>query len=200
LAREDLRQLIHAAMCGWALLFPWIGKPGAIALAGAAVLFNAFVFPRLPIGASVVRTGEGRWTGVQWYPLSVLGLVLALPLSLAAGAWGVLAAGDAASNLVGRRLGRSNPLPWNRSKSLAGAAGFVLAALPVAWALMAWCHARTPPGGSGGPLFRLAAAGAVAGALVETLPVKVDDNLTVAAAAGGAMFAAAQVWADLFPG
>ena len=196
--REDLRQWIHASMCAWALAFPWIGKSGAIALGAIAVLFNALVFPRLPVGRAVARDGEARWTGVQWYPTAVLGLVLALPLSLAAGAWGVLAAGDSASNLVWRRLGRSNPLPWNRSKSLAGAVGFVAAAVPVAWGLIAWYHARAPEGlWLSDHLLLIALAGAVVGALVETLPVKADDNLTVAIAAGAAMFIAARVWGEV---
>src|SRR5262249_46189988 len=123
-------------MCAWALLFPWLGKGGAIAFAAAAVAFNALVFPRLPIGRRAVREGDRRWTGIPWYPVAVLGLVLALPLSLAAGAWGVLAAGDSASNLAGRRLGKGNPLPWNRAKSWAGAVAFFAAALPVAWGLL----------------------------------------------------------------
>lgn len=136
MSREVLRQLIHLGMCGWALLFPWIGKGGAVALAAVAVLFNALVFPRLPVGKRIHRETEGKWTGVQWYPLSVLGLVLALPLPLAAGAWGILASGDSVSNLAGRAFG-TRKLPWNPRKSWAGSAAFVLAAAPVALLLLA---------------------------------------------------------------
>ncbi|HKB16717.1 MAG TPA: hypothetical protein VKF62_11675, partial [Planctomycetota bacterium] len=177
--REDLRQLIHAAMCAWALLFPWIGKAGAIALGAVAVLFNAFVFPRLSIGRTVSREGDRRWTGIQWYPTAVLGLVLALPLPIAAGAWGVLGAGDAASNVVGRRLGRRNPLPWNPAKSWAGVAGFFFAAFPVAHLLMsanlAWGDPRSLGNGEVPALLVAALAGAAGGAIVESLPLRLDD-------------------------
>ncbi|MGH7150162.1 MAG: hypothetical protein ACREIU_05675 [Planctomycetota bacterium] len=194
--REDLRQLIHASMCAWALLFPWLGKAGAIALGAVAVLFNVFVFPRLPIGRTVSREGDRRWTGIQWYPVAVLGLVVLLPLPLAAGGWGVLAAGDAASNVVGRRLGRRNPLPWNPGKSWAGVAGFLVAAFPVAYVLMsanlAWGDPRYLDNWEHVfPALVVAAfAGAAGGALVESLPLRLDDNLTVAAAAGATLYAA----------
>lgn len=178
-------------MCAWALSFPWIGKWGAIALGIVAVLFNALLFPRLAIGRRVAREEDGRWTGVQWYPVAVLGLVIALPLPLAAGAWGILGAGDAASNLVGRRLGTAR-LPWNCGKSWAGTAAFLLAAAPVAFLLMRWNDGAWPGGEPGFPALATAAlAGAAAGAAVETIPWRIDDNLTVAASAGIAIFFAA---------
>ncbi len=176
-------------MCGWTLLFPWIGKAGAIALGAVAVLFNALVLPRLPIGKSVSREGDRRWTGIQWYPVAVLGLVVLLPLPLAAGGWGVLAAGDAASNVVGRRWGRAK-LPWNPRKSWAGTIAFALAAAPASCALMGWWYAHTRPDATfedAAPVMILgSAAAAILGALVETIPSKIDDNLTVAAGAGAA--------------
>ncbi len=176
-------------MCAWALLFPWIGKGGAIALGAVAVLFNAFLLPRLPVGKRVAREGDRRWTGVQWYPVAVLALVLALPLHLAAGAWGVLAAGDAASNLVGRRWGKAK-LPWNPRKSWAGTIAFAVAAGPASYALTAWWFGHSRPDAlldHAVPVMVFgSAAAAILGAIVETIPTRIDDNLTVAAGAGAA--------------
>jgi dolichol kinase len=187
--REILRQLVHFGMCGWALLFPWTGKAGAVALAALAVVFNAFVLPRLPFGRRMRRESEGTWTGVQWYPLSVLGLVLVLPLPLAAGAWGILASGDAASNLAGRTFGRRK-LPWNRDKSWIGSAAFVLAAAPVALFLVGW-NLGSEGGEALAPWVLPAILASLAAAAVESLPLPLDDNLTVAIAAGAALGIAA---------
>lgn len=179
---EVLRQLIHLGMCGWALVLPWTGKGGAVALAAAAVLFNALVLPRLPFGKEMRREREGAWTGVQWYPLSVLGLILALPLPLAAAGWGILASGDAASNLAGRAFGRRK-LPWNASKSWVGSAVFVLAAVPVAYALATW-NLRWGGDESVESLFLAVVLASGVAALAESLPLPLDDNLSVALASG----------------
>lgn len=181
--REDLRQVVHMAMTGFALALRWLTTGQAAACAGAAIVFNWVVLPR--IGADMRRPGTPWFDGIRAYPVAVLGLVLALPLPLAAAAWGVLGVGDAVSNLAGRRWGRP-PFLGRPDRSLVGSVAFVVAAAPVALLLL-WFVADTPPD------VRMAAAAlaaAVAGAVAEVLPLprRLDDNLPVAAAAGLALY------------
>lgn len=87
--------------------------------------------------------------------------------------------GDAAAALVGRRIGKTK---WPGSpKSVEGSAAFVVTASGAAWVLSLW------PGVSLSPL--QIGAGALVAALVELLPLPLNDNLRVPLAAGAAMWA-----------
>lgn len=183
---EDLRQGIHILMGAWALALRWMTWPQAAALATTALLFNWLVLPRIG-GRSLYREADrarGYPIGILLYPFVVLLLILVFRdrLDLVALVWGVLAAGDGAATLIGRRV-RSPRLPWNVEKSSAGAIAFV-AAGTLAGAALAWWVA----GRSGGPpsfVYWLGAAFAASlvAALVETIPVRLDDNVSVAASA-----------------
>ena len=79
----------------------------AAALAFAALVFNALLLPRIG-GKRLYRPADhdrGFPLGILLYPLSVWMLTLAFPsrLDIAAAAWGILAFGDGAATLVGRR-------------------------------------------------------------------------------------------------
>jgi len=82
------------------------------------------------------------------------------------------------------------PLPWNRDKTVAGTVAFVvcggLAGVALAW----WTRpaVATPPS----MIFTIAAplVAAAAAALVETLPVRLDDNISVPATAGAVLWLA----------
>lgn len=90
----------------------------------------------------------------------------------------ILAFGDGSAYLAGRLLGKTK-LPWNPDKSWAGTCSFVLCSTPIATAAY-WLEAR--------PEFSPAMAGvcaltaAVCGAVAESLPMKVTDNLRVGVA------------------
>src|SRR4029079_12344873 len=118
---ETARQLLHVSMGGFALLLRWIHWSTALTLAAAAVLFNAFVLPR--IASRLYRPGDRDrgLHGILYYPITVLLLLLLFPadLMLVAGAWGVLAAGDGMATLVGRAVGGVR-WSWNRDKTVAG--------------------------------------------------------------------------------
>jgi uncharacterized protein (TIGR00297 family) len=136
--------------------------------------------------------------------------VLAFPsrLDIAAAAWGILALGDGAATLVGRgvfttinaehaELAERNAsagsassallvrrrLPWNSEKTVAGTLAFVvcggLGAVALAW----WARPNVTPEPS--LAFTIAAplVAAVAAALVESVPVRLDDNISVPATA-----------------
>ena len=184
----------------------------AAALAFAALVFNALLLPRIG-GKRLYRPADhdrGFPLGILLYPLSVWMLTLAFPsrLDIAAAAWGILAFGDGAATLVGRRSRSeetaetaeqesgsknsavsavsavpSNRLPWNPDKSWAGTIAFVVCGGAAAVALAAWVRpAITPLPPSA---FTIAAplAAAVIAALVETIPIRLDDNVSVPLAA-----------------
>jgi uncharacterized protein (TIGR00297 family) len=155
--------------------------------------------------------------GILLYPLSVLLLILTFPsrLDIVAAAWAILAVGDGTATLVGTlnakpaktakpegfanleegffarfpRLGfPQGRLPWNPDKSVAGTTAFIvfggLAGVALAW----WVRPAVTPVP---PMaFTLVAplAAALAAAFVETIPVKLDDNLSVPATAGAVLW------------
>jgi dolichol kinase len=144
--------------------------------------------------AHVLETTRRPGEDFPWSPvLYTLALVLVttahqffgLSWAVAFAAYAILGIGDAASALVGVAYGKRK-LPWNRRKSLEGttagaAAGFlagaVLGAVPYVLA------ASLIP-----PLFVVVVlAGAVVGALAETLP-RVEDNFVVPLASAAAMW------------
>jgi uncharacterized protein (TIGR00297 family) len=179
---ESRRQILHMAMASFALLLRVLTWWQAALCAVAAFLFNLFVLPRIG-GASMNRPGDaarGYPLGILFYPLSVLLLILAFPRrpDIVAAAWGILAFGDGAATLVGtRRQGRR--LPWNPDKTFAGSMAFIVAGTAAGAALAWW----TRPAVSPMPplLFTLGAPAlaAVAAAGVESLRVRLDDNISV---------------------
>lgn len=177
---ERTRQLVHIGVGAIALSLKFLTWPQAAMMAVAAVLFNLILLPRLT--HKVFRPGdlERPWTsGIVIYPLAVLGLILVFRqrLDLAAAAWGILAAGDGMATLVGTAV-ESPRLPWNKEKSFAGFAAFVIAASLASVGLLVWTAGDT----LSIPLWWAVAASLVAG-FVETVPIRLDDNLSVPATA-----------------
>ncbi len=181
-AAEDRRQFVHLAITGLALALRFLTPREAAVCAAAGIVLNWLVLPRL--GWGLQRAGGPVVDGVRTYPVAVLGLVLALPLPLAAAAWGVLGVGDAASNLAGRRWGRP-PLLGRSDRSLLGSLAFVACGTPAALGLWVFVGAAAPDG----RMALAACAAAVAGAGAEFTPraLRLDDNVPIAAAAGLAL-------------
>ena len=90
----------------------------------------------------------------------------------------MLAFGDGFATLVGRRTG-GRQWPWNREKTIAGTLAFALCGGVGAVALALWTRPAVSPEPSW--LFALIApaAAALVAALVETIPVRLDDNVSV---------------------
>lgn len=186
---EVPRQLVHVGVGAIALSLKFLTWPQAAAMAVAAILFNLFVLPRLT--DRVFRPGDRDrlWaTGIVLYPLAVLGLILVFRerLDLAAAAWGILAAGDGMATLIGTTV-RSPRLPWNHEKSMAGLVVFVTAGALAAIGLLVWT--------TGEPLTTAMVVTGLVAAVVagfaETVPIALDDNLTVPLAAGAALWSCA---------
>jgi uncharacterized protein (TIGR00297 family) len=186
---ETRRQAVHVTMVGWAFVLRFLSWPQAAALALTALLFNAFVLPRVG-GRAIFRPEDVRRgipIGILFYPLAVLLLILVFRsrLDIAAAAWAILALGDGAATIVGRAVG-TTPWPWNREKTVQGTAAFVVLG-GAAGVLLCWW---TEPDSSlgfviGGPLLAACAA-----AMVESIPVRLDDNLSVPFVAGAVLWLA----------
>ena len=197
---ETSRQLVHMAMGGFALLLRWMPWWQAVALAAGAVVFNLFVLPR--VGAALYRPGdrERGLNGIIFYPLAILLLLLVFPAraDIVAASWGILAIGDGLATLAGRAIG-GRRWPWNRDKTVAGSTAFAVGGACAGVLLAWWCRpAVTPPPPM---VFVLIAPilAAVAAAIVETVPARLDDNLSVAATSAAVLWIASLVVVESLP-
>ncbi len=118
---EWKRKAVHAGFGLFALALRWLDWRVAAAFALAALLFNAFVMPR--VGRGIYRDpGSARDAGIVAYPAMVLFLLLVFSgkyVSIAAAVWAMMAFGDPAAAIVGRLVG-GPALPWNRAEDLVG--------------------------------------------------------------------------------
>jgi uncharacterized protein (TIGR00297 family) len=197
---EDARQLVHIAMGSFALLLRYLQWWQAVILAATAVAFNMWLLRSLTRGRlhRPSEVGVGIPAGIVFYPTSVLLLLLLLPSrpDIVAAAWGIMAAGDGVATLVGRRA-RGGRISWNREKSWAGTIAFAVVGAVAGSFLAWWCRpALMPP-----PYvwFSIAApiAGALVAAAVETVPMRLDDNLSVPSSAALVIWAISLVSEDL---
>jgi len=190
---EDARQWIHTGSGCFALLLRYLTWPQAAGFALLALVFNAVVLPRIG-GARLYRPEDrarGFPLGILLYPIAVLALILTFPsrLDIAAACWGILAFGDGAATLVGRHA-RIAPLPWNPQKSAGGTIAFVVCGALAGTGLAWWTRSSITP--EPALLFTIAAPAiaAVIAAFVETIPITLDDNISVPVSAAGVMWIA----------
>ncbi len=178
-------------MVGWAFLLRILTWPQAAALATTALLFNAFVLPRAG-GAAIFRPEDlrrGLPAGILYYPIAVLLLILFFRhrLDIAAAAWAILAVGDGLATLVGRRTGGGR-LPWNRDKTWAGACAFAIAGSGAGILLCWWTQPNVAPPAPAWFVIAAPIVAAIVAAFVETIPVRLDDNLSVPFAAAATLW------------
>lgn len=197
---EVARQLTHIFAGSFALLLRWTNWWQAAALALIALAFNVLLLPS--VNRSVFRPGDldrVMRSGIAIYPLSVLTLILCFPErpDIVAVSWIVLAVGDGLATMVGAHV-RTAALPWNRAKSvgglLAGAIGAAIAGVAIAvWT--AWGMSAPPP-----QWFLIVApvAAAIVAALVETAPIRLNDNISVPFAAALVLWSLSHGTSDAF--
>ncbi len=172
----------------FAFLLPCLNWREAAGCALLALLFNIVVLPRL--GADLRKDASGGtassvMTGIVIYPISVLALILFYrhSLQIVGATWAIMALGDAMAGVAGVAL-QGPALPWNREKTFAGFVAFVVAATAGAYLLTRWIAPSVDPVVA----LRICAATALVGALVESLPIRLDDNATVPLICGAFMF------------
>jgi len=200
------RKRLFMASLLLAFLFPRLRWEQAAGCALLLILFNTFILPglvidvskQLPSGSILDQTG-----GLILYPASVLALVLLFPhhLHVAAAAWALMALGDGAATVAGEAVDLSIasvrqagswrrklavPLPWNERKTWAGLLGFVVAGTIGAYVLTRWIDSAIASSWT----LVVCAAAALLCAAVESLPLALDDTITVPLAGGAFMFCA----------
>ncbi len=204
---ETTRQWVHIGSGLFAILLRVLTWWEAALFAAAALAFNVLVLPRIG-GRRLYRPvdeARGFPIGIFVYPLAVLLLILAFPdrLDIVAAAWAILAFGDGFATLVGQKVrsmlapgAAAQPLPWNTEKTAPGTMAFVAFGSVTAVALACWTRpAVTPAPPLMFSLLAPIAAAAVAG-LVETIPVRLDDNISVPATAAAVLWIASEISAD----
>ncbi len=202
-AREFKRKALHIGMGGFAFLLAWLPWWGAALCALAALVVNLLLLPRLG-GRNVYRGAaaeKGHDPGIVLYPVSVLILILLFrnDLALVAAAWAMLAFGDGFATITGILFGKATgKLPWSPDKSWAGLLGFVAFGVPLALFLHGFV-ARGHGLPDGGPwrTQAIVIVGVVM-AVVESLPLGVNDNIAVPLGAGALLYAAFLVDPALF--
>ena len=178
--KEEIRPLSHVGTAivalGMGVLPRWANLTGA----ALGMLAGWVVIPRTRVEAVLRRPGEPWLNGVRTYPLAVALLVLLLPATLAAAAWTIMAAGDAAASFVGRHVPAPSLFGHKKGTWSGTPALFVVGSL-AGWGAGAFVAAT---GGTplGNPMNVVLAAGAAA--LIDLVPLPIDDNLPLAAAAG----------------
>ena len=177
LRREILRKVFHFLSLIYLAAYFVLGQGLALAAIGAWIALEAGIealrLNRPAVNDALMRffggihrESEARkvsgvlWTSMGcWLTIAAFG---ARPGVVAAGVL-CLAVGDSAAALVGKRFGRVQIGLFGRKKTLEGTHACLAACLGVGWA----CGMR------GAALF----LGALTAAVVELLPVPIDDNL-----------------------
>ncbi len=184
----DFRAWFHAAT---GLVALGLGVlPYGLSVAGAVlgVVAGWIVIPLSPLEARLRRPGEPWLNGLRTYPVAVILLVLFLrPVTLAATAWAVWAAGDAAASLVGRHV-RAPSLFGHPKATWSGTPAFFVFGTLAGVGAGRFVEAT---GGGPGVAFPVVALAALASALVDLVRIPPDDNLPNALAAGAVLYVAA---------
>lgn len=142
-----------------------------------AVALGVVVFAMLQAQA-FARPGEEQWgAAVIGYVIPVVGTMLLLPgrSELGVLTLGIMALGDGSAALGGLGWG-GRRLPWNHRKTWTGVLCFIIAATTMS-SLYYWMEAR--PCVPFAVALAIAAVASLAGAIVESLPLKSHDNLRV---------------------
>jgi len=172
---------------GGALLLRWLTPLQAAAFALAALIFNVLILPRVG-GRLIARSERGLDRGIILYPIAVLILILVFRdnLMIAGTVWAILAFGDGAATLVGRATNGPR-LPWNREKTLLGFLAFIEIGLPFAFVVSLAISPLSGPFVYVRFLFVMVTT--ICCAIVESLPLRLDDNLTIPFVGGAVLYA-----------
>jgi uncharacterized protein (TIGR00297 family) len=186
----------------FAFLFPVLTWKQAASCAFLLLLFDTLILPWLNIDLSK-RTGVvaciraasaatyacpastvNMWTGIILYPISVLALIALYRdhLHIAAAAWAIMALGDGMATVIGEAA-QGPALCWNRQKTWSGFISFALAGTVGAYLLTRWIAPGIPPHKT----LMVCAVASLLGAAFESIPITLDDNISVALVVGAFM-------------
>lgn len=184
---------LHIALVIPAFLLFSITWSETAALAVMILLFDIYLLPDLAVVSTqseATASLQTFRTDIILYPVAILALALIFNhyLEIVAMAWALLALGDGMAGAVGAVWGRHR-LPFNRQKTWEGFAAFIVFGGAGALVLKLWVG--NLPLTRKGLLICIAAA--LVGAFVESLPIRLSDNITVPLICGGFIFCAGLV-------
>jgi dolichol kinase len=195
---ELIRKSIH--LCSLSIPIFYFHTPRIVALGVLIPLTLAFViidvgrYYHRPIETWFYRTfgwllrtsetskEKKRLNGATYVLIAATLSVLIFPKVIAVTSFVILIIADLAAALIGKRFGRHRFL----GKSLEGSAGFLLSALVVV--------AILPKVDYQFGEYAIGGAAALAGAIVEALPIDIDDNLSIPLVVGTVMWAGYQLF------
>ncbi len=187
------RKVVHISMLSFAFLLPFLTWEEAAGAALLALAFNLFILPRLGLNLgkrTAVKAGildAEYWTGILAYPISVLALILFFGrrMEVVAAVWAIMALGDGSASVVGTSW-QGATLAWNRKKTWPGFLAFIAVGTLGSFALARWAAPSLPSLQT----LILCLATAIVGAVVESIPIGLDDNFSVPLVCGGFMYCA----------
>lgn len=171
--------LLPAFLIVW--LPPWANLILALLILGYCGLLSERLLPQALLMTDQTTNfdfGKVAFGGM----ILVLMIIFRNKLFIVAGAWAIMALGDGAATLVGQKIGGPKII-WNRQKTFAGTAAFMIVGTLAATILIYWVNYPPEPFPFGFALKTAAMAAGLA-TIVESLPLPVDDNVTVPVAAG----------------
>jgi uncharacterized protein (TIGR00297 family) len=194
---ESWRRIEHIIPFAFSFLLPYLKFWQAVLLCVTAIFYALFISFHFETTRESERTSRFT-TGKFFYALSILITILLFfpDTGVIAAGWAALAIGDSFANMAGSRWGRAR-LPWNRKKSWLGTLTFLVVSIPSCYGALLWHSAsarhpahvlrlfETSSGFSisarypSPALILCVVLAMLAGAVVESLPAVLNDNLTV---------------------
>ena len=178
---EFRRRLFHMLPALPPAILPFVNHPdvwGPLLMGSVAIITTVVIVLSIVLAPFVKRTGESDWRYAVWgYMIPVVVPLLIFP---GRAEWGlmtlqILALGDGSATLGGLMLGNRR-LPWNPKKSLAGLVCFAcIGAIGATYSF--WGEAN--PEVSLGTAFVICSTAALSAGIVESLPIRSNDNLRV---------------------
>ncbi len=205
---ETKRKIEHIVPVVFAFLLRYLNTWQALLFAFVGILYGLF-FSKMLVKNAFREQEKGFSFGKLIYGVMVFILILLFhkTMDIVAGAWAIMSLGDGCSSLFGKAYGKKK-LPWNSEKSWVGSASFVFFGGIGAAILMWWVNGNQLPihdlpGQIQTPVpwfsFLIPAfLASFAAAGIESLPLRINDNITVPLTAGLFLYAATLVhWEHL---
>ncbi len=172
---EEKRQAVHILLFLLAFFLKYLNRFQAVGLLLLLLFITLFLIPKLKVKSYFYRQVERKYSqGAVLYFLVLLVLVLIFPLYIVAASWAILALGDGTATLIGKNF-KVKELPWNRQKSYIGSLSFIISGALGVFILLKWML----PEISSNTAFFIGLKTALVAALVESLPLRINDNITV---------------------
>ncbi|OGY43869.1 MAG: hypothetical protein A2731_00335 [Candidatus Buchananbacteria bacterium RIFCSPHIGHO2_01_FULL_39_8] len=184
ISNETKRQGVHIVLFILAFLLRYVSRWQMVFLLFLLLVFTLFFVPRLKLKSHLYRQFEQHYSrGAISYFFSLIIIVLIFPLPVVAAAWVILALGDGMATLIGRSL-KVKELPWNREKSYAGTVAFIIFGVIGSVIMLHWML----PDLSSSSIFFLSLKTVIVAAIIESLPWRINDNISVPLASAVVMY------------